>query len=287
MTDEIPIFFDCAGDQLLGILHRPEDAGTCPGILLVVGGPQYRVGSHRQFTLLARDLATAGVPVFRFDYRGMGDSSGRVRSFESIAEDIRAALDVFLEQVPELSQVVLWGLCDAATANAFFARSDPRVVGQIALNPWVRTEAGQAEAYVKHYYLQRVLSSAFWKKVFSLRFDPGAAFKDFIRKLRQSRSRDLQVDERAARPLPIRLREAQLEFRGATLLILSGRDLTAREYEMRVDESPAWRDWLQSKIVTVQRLEPADHTFSSAAWRNQVAVWSRDWVLDLEHRRSA
>ena len=42
------------------------------GMLIVVGGPQYRAGSHRQFTLLARDVAATGVPTMRFDYRGMG-----------------------------------------------------------------------------------------------------------------------------------------------------------------------------------------------------------------------
>jgi hypothetical protein len=33
--------------------------------------------------------------------------------------------------------------------------------------------------------------------------------------------------------------------------------------------------------VTVQRLEEADHTFSRALWRDQVAAWSRDWIERL------
>ena len=48
----------------------------------MVGGPQYRVGSHRQFTLMARAFAAAGYPVLRFDYRGIGDSEGESRGFE-------------------------------------------------------------------------------------------------------------------------------------------------------------------------------------------------------------
>ena len=39
-------------------------------MVIVVGGPQYRAGSHRQFTLLARHIAAAGYPVLRFDARG-------------------------------------------------------------------------------------------------------------------------------------------------------------------------------------------------------------------------
>jgi exosortase A-associated hydrolase 1 len=288
MSDEIPILFDCAGDRLLGILHRPRDGDPSVGVVLVVGGPQYRVGSHRQFVLLARHLAAAGIPVFRFDYRGMGDSTGAARDFEAIGEDTRAALEAFLAQMPGVGQVVLWGLCDAATANAFYALTDPRVAGQIAANPWARTEAGEAQAFIRHYYLRRLLSGAFWRKVLSLRFDAPGALRDFLRKLGKSRTgaAGQAGTARDNRPLPVRLRESQTGFRGRTLLILSGRDLTAREYEMRVSESPEWQRWLHSPGVTVHRFEEADHTFSCAAWRDTVAAWSRDWILDLARERA-
>jgi alpha/beta superfamily hydrolase len=52
-------------------------------VLVIVGGPQYRAGSHRQFTLLARSLAEQGFAVLRFDYRGMGDSTGAMRDQQS------------------------------------------------------------------------------------------------------------------------------------------------------------------------------------------------------------
>ena len=50
----------------------------------------------------------------RFDYRGMGDSTGDVRPFDDINDDIAAAIDEFFRQVPGLERVVLWGLCDGA-----------------------------------------------------------------------------------------------------------------------------------------------------------------------------
>ena len=52
---EIPVVFNCQDSRLLGILHKPEKPGR-QGVLIVVGGPQTRVGSHRQFVLLARYL---------------------------------------------------------------------------------------------------------------------------------------------------------------------------------------------------------------------------------------
>src|SRR5690349_14351227 len=89
---ERAVFFQCQGEQLVGILSGAEQPAT-RGVLILVGGPQYRAGSHRQFTLLARHLAEHGVPSLRFDYRGMGDSGGEVRSFEDVSPDIRCAID--------------------------------------------------------------------------------------------------------------------------------------------------------------------------------------------------
>ncbi|WP_229425323.1 hydrolase 1, exosortase A system-associated [Massilia sp. Se16.2.3] len=104
-------------------------------MLVVVGGPQYRAGSHRQFTLLARDLADAGIPALRFDYRGMGDSEGDLQTFEHVEDDLRAAIDRFFLEVPGMREVVLWGLCDGASAAAMYAPQDARVSGLVLLNP--------------------------------------------------------------------------------------------------------------------------------------------------------
>jgi len=68
---EEALTFPLAGAQLLAILARPDVPRDC-GVMIVVGGPQYRVGSHRQFLLLSRRLAAQGYAVWRFDYRGMG-----------------------------------------------------------------------------------------------------------------------------------------------------------------------------------------------------------------------
>ena len=150
MTDafrEEAVVFECEGESLVGVLSLPAAPAT-RGVLIVVGGPQYRVGSHRQFTLLARHLAAHGIPSLRFDYRGMGDSSGAVRSFEAVDADIRRAIDIFYERVSGLESVVIWGLCDAASAALFYAHRDARVGGLVLLNPWVRTPEGMARTVV-------------------------------------------------------------------------------------------------------------------------------------------
>src|ERR1041385_7937579 len=83
---ERAVTFDCASERLVGVVAEPDNASEV-GVVVVVGGPQYRVGSHRQFLLLSRRLVDAGIAVLRFDYRGMGDSTGATCSFDDISLD--------------------------------------------------------------------------------------------------------------------------------------------------------------------------------------------------------
>ena len=75
-TREQTFLFDADDATLVGIVSVPTARVASTGVLVVVGGPQYRVGSHRQFVLLARALARRGIAAMRFDCAAMGDSAG-------------------------------------------------------------------------------------------------------------------------------------------------------------------------------------------------------------------
>ena len=281
---ETPLVFSCEGDKLLGILHRPETPRDT-AVIVVVGGPQYRIGSHRQFLLLARSVADTGFPVLRFDYRGMGDSEGEFRGFEDAGEDIRQALAAFAEAMPEVRRFVLWGLCDGASAILFYAADDPRVERVVLLNPWVRTEAGQARAMLRHHYLARLTSRDFWAKLLSGKVALGSSLRDFAgtlaKRLTAVSERDGAADEgscSADASLPDRMAVGLQRFTGPVLLILSGKDLTAREFEDAARLSPLWQTLLQEDRVTIERLPEADHTFSQAAWSRTVERQTCDWL---------
>lgn len=278
MYSERALAFPCAGDWLYGVASLPaSQPGQC-GVLVVVGGPQYRAGSHRQFTLLSRALADAGIPAMRFDYRGMGDSEGAMRIFESVDEDIRAAIDRFMAEVPCLRQVALWGLCDGAAAAAMYAPKDARVRGLALLNPWVRTEDGAARATIRHYYGARVLQREFWKKVIGGRFDVRAAGASLVSLVRTALSRS-QPDDQAA-SLPDRLLAALRSFDGEVLVMLSGADLTAQEFA-DLSGQPKWKAMLGSPRVERHTLPKADHTCSKREWHEQVAAWTIAWAAKL------
>jgi exosortase A-associated hydrolase 1 len=274
--------FDCQGEELFGVLSLPEQPGR-RGVLVVVGGPQYRVGSHRQFALLARGLAAEGFAALRFDYRGMGDSSGPIRSFESVGEDLRAAIDQFFARVPGMTELVIWGLCDGASAALFYAHQDPRVCGLVLLNPWVRTADGLAKATLKHYYRARLFDPALWKKLASGRFDFRAAAGSLLAQLgavlgRRPRGGGGAVAPAEEASLPERMRAGLARFRGQVLFIFSGADLTAKEFLDLAGGSREWRKLLADERVSQHHLDEADHTFSRRVWRDQVVNWTANWI---------
>ena len=282
---ERAISFNCHDVSLVGILHKPIKACR-RGILIVVGGgPQYRAGGHRQLTLWSRRLCADGYPVFRFDYRGMGDAQGEFRGFREIDDDLSAAIDRFFLEVPEINEIVLWGECDASSAILFYAYSDPRVKGIVLLNPWVRTEVGEARTILRFYYLERIFQPSFWLKIFKGRFNPLISLKSAISLMQSARSgknliAETSLDAPISRTLPLTesLLLGMKRFKGPVMLVLSGRDLAAREFDDLVSNSSEWQEQLKQKAVTRYDMAEGDHTFSSAAQREQVVNWGIEWL---------
>jgi exosortase A-associated hydrolase 1 len=276
--EERAVSFACQGDALYGVLSLPQGACT-RGVLIVVGGPQYRAGSHRQFTLLARSLAAQGIAALRFDYRGMGDSEGETRSFDTVDEDLRAALDHFMAAVPGLRHVVLWGLCDAASAILMYAPRDKRVSGLVLLNPWVRTPDGLAKTTLKHYYRNRLREADFWRQVVRGKFELGRSLASMFALVRTAfGSPALRTAGTGVPALRERMHAGMRQFGGEVLVIISGADLTGREFCDLADNTPEWRRLLDTPRVTRHQLDYADHTFSRRDWRDQVTNWTIEWV---------
>lgn len=67
--------------------------------------------SHAVVVSAARLFAESGIPVFRFDYSGCGDSEGDLRfvTLEDWQQDIDSAIEVFRREAG-VSQCILWGL---------------------------------------------------------------------------------------------------------------------------------------------------------------------------------
>jgi exosortase A-associated hydrolase 1 len=272
---EYASIFTCNNDSLVSIVSMPEQ-GSRYGILLLVGGPQVRCGSHRQFTLMARIWAAAGISVMRFDFRGMGDSTGEPRNFMQVSDDINAAVGHFFSICPDLREIVLWGLCDAASAALLYVRQDPRIAGLALCNPWVRTPQTQADVYLQHYYFQRLYQAEFWHKLLSGQFRPMTAWRSLQQLLSQRHAGVNPTDPDAA--LSERMASGLQSFNGPVLIILCENDFTAREFMQLCRIDSTWRNLLAAPRITQYILAQANHTFSQANWRHQIADWTSDWL---------
>lgn len=282
------IVFDCDGEQLLGVLSLPSIANDI-GVVIIVGGPQYRVGSHRQFVLMARHLAGAGFPVIRFDTRGMGDSSGVFPGFENIAPDITSAVTALRREVPSIRRVVLWGLCDAASAAMINGAAIADVTGLILLNPWARNAETLASAEVKHYYHKRLFEPAFWRKLARGEVKIIDSLSEFLGKLMQQFARHIKGEGNAPQVGDFRERMVQgLDaFEGSVLLILSGRDLVAAELIEFAAGHPALKEILDRPRTVRVDLPEADHTFSGSKHRGDVEVATLGWLERMLHGERA
>ncbi|MEG3179818.1 hydrolase 1, exosortase A system-associated [Sphingomonas sp. LT1P40] len=124
--------FECAGETLAATL---DEAPGTTGLLIVSGGNEIRIGAHRGMAELAAQIAAAGHPVFRYDRRGIGDSTGENNGFEGTAEDISEAATAFRRAAPHLTRVIAFGNCDAASALILF--HDAAAIDALILtNPW-------------------------------------------------------------------------------------------------------------------------------------------------------
>jgi uncharacterized protein len=267
----------CGDDDQIGIISKSAtSASQSLGVLIVVGGPQYRAGSHRQFVQLARHLAGAGFATLRFDVRGMGDSEGQTRHFEQLDDDIASALGAFQTACPHIQRIVLWGLCDAASASLLYLyrQRDPRIAGLSLLNPWVRSVQSLARTRVKHYYLNRLISRDFWRKVV-LGGVGLSALTDLARNIGHATHGGQKTDGKS-------FQDCMLAGWSAcglpTLLMLSEKDYTAQEFVEFSSGKPRWQSLLNSDKVSIVRLIGADHTCSIPGTQEAAEAATLKWL---------
>jgi exosortase A-associated hydrolase 1 len=216
----------------------------------------------------------------------MGDSGGAHLGYEASGPDIRAAVDALSKLETSLEEIVLFGECESASGILFYAYQDPRVKGLALVNPWVRTLEGQAEVIIKHYYLRRLMSRDLWRKVRTGRFDFRKSLLDLAanwkmylqgRMLRGSTARNA-ADISPDLPLPVRTAMGLRRFRGQVMVLVSGNDYIAREFDEVIQSWDAWDGLLDESRVCRRDLTEADHTFSREVWKNQASDWVREWL---------
>ncbi len=131
-------FFDNEGANVYAVLHHPAPdaptAATATATGMVLCHPLLDFDLYEvPWTLpmivgYARELARAGHPALRFDFRGAGQSDGEFEdlTLSSCVSDLQRAIDVLVERTG-VSEVVLIGTRLGGTVAMRVAGRDPRV----------------------------------------------------------------------------------------------------------------------------------------------------------------
>jgi pimeloyl-ACP methyl ester carboxylesterase len=152
-------------NSLVGIVTRPSPTHQKdePAIVILNTGIVHRVGHHRMYVSLSRDLANSGWTVVRFDFAGIGDSKPRNGSTSPLTAsmaDIRDVLDS-LEKTHQLNRFILVGLCSGADHAVLYGHTDARVVGLVLMDPTLPPTL----RYYLYYVIQRLKNVRNWISV--------------------------------------------------------------------------------------------------------------------------
>ncbi len=245
--------FDCEGATLAATL---DDAPGATGLLIVSGGNEIRIGAHRGMAMLAADTAAAGHPVFRFDRRGIGDSEGENGGFENSAADLAAAVAAFRTAYPQLTRILAFGNCDAA--SAIMIHQPAGIDAAVIANPWaIETQDGDAPppAAIKAHYWQKLKDPRAVKKLLTGAVD--------LRKLARGLMR---VARPAAAPSPLsaRLAGALARFPGPIRILIAERDGTAVTF-LSEWKGAGFADARERADITLTMIDTSSHSFSEAS----------------------
>jgi exosortase A-associated hydrolase 1 len=249
--------FACGPDTLVGTLDRDTAIGPA-GVLLVSGGREVRSGSWSGQAQMAARLAAAGVPVFRYDRRGVGQSEGQDPGFQHTREDIAAALAAFRAAAPGLRRIVAFGNCDAAAALMLHGAA-LGLDGLVLANPWTleteETEAAPSAAppaALRQRYLAKLKNP---REVLRL-LTGGVNLAKLLRGLRQAAAAPVKSG------LVAEMAEALARFTGPVTILLATGDRTAQMFEA------VW----PKADPRIQRHASSGHSFAGEA--------AQDWLFE-------
>lgn len=263
--EERMVVFDCAGSKLIGVLHLPE-APPSTGILLIG-----RWGSDCMSVHIGRAAAQHGIAVFRFDLRGRSDCEGPLVGVEESGDDLRAAMEAFIQEAPGIRNIVIFGLSEGAAAALLYAVDDHRVTGLILANPWIRMEQAVAKEHLRQ-NLSRVLDRGFWQRI----RNSENGFSGAARSLFSLTRTWVKASRKPEPSLKDKLMDALGVFPGPVQIILSGGDPATAIFQ------EAAKDRLEELRIagrlTVMTEPDANHVFSRSDWRGRLIDWILDWT---------
>ena len=257
--------------SLVGILTDPPAgaAADLPAFVLLNAGLVHRVGPHRMFVQMARNLAAMGFVVLRFDHSGIGDSKVREDNLpfeQSAISETQEAMNC-LSALRGSKRFVLVGLCSGTFTSFRTARSDSRVVGAVLLNallesPETINAAAIADAFsrktARGYWRSKIFLSQSWLKIITGKASYRQIFGVLYLRLRSPFIRR-RYNNYGPKQVAADLRS--LIDRGVKLFFVYSEGTSVLEY-FRLTLADEIRRMAASDRLRVEIMQETDHTFT-------------------------
>jgi alpha/beta superfamily hydrolase len=198
------------GARLFGLLTTPAPGRPPrPSVVVLGTGVEFQAGQHRLYVPLAREWASCGHAVLRFDLGGIGESLAPPGAPDDetypahALEDVRDAIAVLREAAPD-QPVLLVGFCSGGLAAFRAAAAGLDVAGIACVNAPLQEGAGDAglarlrDAREIGRYRRSLSDRSKWRKAFAGRVSYGTLAALSVRAVR-ARMRDVLAGRLGAR----------------------------------------------------------------------------------------
>jgi pimeloyl-ACP methyl ester carboxylesterase len=294
---EAPVFFDAVGETLFGIVTEPLGRQSRVAAVQFRGGNQGpSSGRNQTSTRLSRRLASAGYISFRFDYRGVGESSGsieRISLDQPFVEDATGAIR-YLRGLG-IERFVLIGSCFGAQMALSCAENVAELDGVVLLSPPVRTKQKDEHGTTKvipETSVRHLMPKAFSPRVWMALSDPDRR-RSYLRRAQTiwpARKKTIPgrigsvIDPPWMNPLFIQTFE-QVVGRRVPLLFLRGtKDPGFHDFDEAMSGRMGEIAREAGSLIDVEILEGRVGAFADGSLQDAVIELIHRWVTNLQGR---
>jgi hypothetical protein len=259
---------------LVGVLTEPEKMrADAPVVVMSNVGLNHRVGPQRVWVELARRLAEHGIPAFRFDASGLGDSAPRTEllgDIERAVLDLEDALAWLAANVADRFELV--SLCSGTDIAHRVAVNDARVKTAVFLDGY----SYDTPRALVHKLALRWVALPRWRRALRRRFPQAFG-------LELDKHAVGWVDEIFYREYPTREQFERdlgtMVDRGMHVLFVFSGEATYR-YKDQFWDALDRKDWRGR--VSVEYYTKADHTFTFRPEREVMLSRVVNWIVGGE-----
>jgi hypothetical protein len=297
-------FVNRAGLRLFGMLETPGPRVPHDvAVILLSPGIKMRVGPQCLYRGMSRQFVALGLPVFRFDFFGLGDSEGTLP--EELLRDLYNHIEVgrfvddaidamdWMQRTYGSKRFILSGLCGGAITGLLAGARDPRVAGLLALGitPVLASRAADASRYmtrgqlehIRARYVRRLFSAQAWGRLLTLKADNRLIWRliteSFLKKRPVAAPAAVPPAESDnANPLFPPAFFRMLDTARPMLLVFGGTDRLQFEFEEKFVARHRERLERGPHVYDVHSVKDANHVLSTRAWQADMLDAATRWL---------